>query len=264
MMTGLLLVSVALAGCSGDDDKGPSAEEQCAVDDRLWTGTECTDHTEPTIVLDGLESTLSAYISYPFTWTLDNGTRTAQHSMYSTIQAVTDGTVPTNTTDAETSPIGTEIITKTHQNLPSPLEGSFSWDTPDQTVVLWGYMRIDGQHLWQQISEIMVTTPPATGQDTTVTISLDPAAGGIVHDGADVQIGLGDGVIFKNDAPFEYVIDLSDCGEGTITVGGQSSSSSVEFFAPDNCDWTGATQLGTAGAPADPGAIDGSIRIRAE
>lgn len=268
MMSGLLLVSVALAGCSGDDDSGPSAEEQCALDERLWTGSECIDHTQPHIVLDGLPETASAYIPYTFNWTLNNGTFPSAngevHSMYSTLLGVTDGTVPDNTTDAETAGIGTELVTKTHQNLPVDLDGEFAWDVAGETVAIWGYMRIDGQHIWERLTQVQVITPPATGDTTTVTIALDPASGGIVHDGGEIAIGLGDGIVFQNDALFDYTIDLSDCGEGTITVSGQSSSSALEFFEPQTCDWHGDTPLGANGAPVDPGEIDGSIRVRAE
>lgn len=268
MMTGLLLLSVALAGCSGDDDKGPSAEEQCAIDARLWTGTECIDHTEPHMMVDGLPETASAFLTYNFNWTLDNGTYPSGngevHSMYSTLIGVTDGTVPDNTTDAETAGIGTELVTKTHQNLPVDLAGEFSWDVADETVAVWGYMRIDGEHVWELIQEVSVITPPSTGETTTVAISLDPAAGGIVHDGGEVAIGLGDGVAFNNGAAYEYVIDLSDCGAGTITVAASSTSNPIEFFEPQNCDWTGSSPLGANGAPADPGEISGSIRVRAE
>lgn len=266
---GLLLLTVALSGCTGGDDDGPSAEEQCGIDDRLWTGDECVDHTEPSVIVDGIPSEAIAYITYSFNWTLDNGTRPSDngevHSMHSSIHALTAGdSQPSNTTNPEDAPVGTEIVVQTHQNLPSELSGQFTWETPGDNLVLWAYMRINGEHIWQQLSQVSVMEPPRTSETATITITLDPASGGVVVTGDDVAIGLGGAVQFDNQTPWTYEIDMSDCGESDVSLAGQSTGSEIAFFAPDSCSWSGASPLGAVAGGNDPAAITGDIRIRAE
>lgn len=250
---GLMVLSVALAGCGDSGDDGPSLEELC---DGFFADGVCTPHTEPSIRINDLATSIPAYTRIAFTWSLDNGTRGAEgapvHSMDNRIVAIADGTVPTNTTDPRTDLPGIELSVAEHQNLPAEHSGEFSWETPGDTLVIWGYMRIEGMHIWQNLQSVTVTEPLPSGTTHTVSLSAGPPP---TADNTNLRIVVGDAVAFQDDSPWGYSLSW-DCAD---LPGGDAASFSAVFVEPRTCNWTANTPL--AGGGSDPGALTGQVVV---
>lgn len=254
-----LLAAVALAGCSSDDAPKQSAEDLC--DGYLDAEGVCQAHVEPAIVLTGLPETVSAYVTTPFAWALDNGTRGLPgepvHSMDSRIIAFTDGTVPTNATGPD---VGTEIAKQEHKNLPDAFEGQFTWAMPGETVTLWGYMLIDAVNTWNELLTISVIEPPATGTVHTITIEQGPPPA-LAEGDNDITIFVGDAVDWDDqNAAYDYTITF-DCNKGEspadVTPGTQ-----VVFTTPAACSWVAKTPL--SDQAEGTGDLSGTIRVSAD
>lgn len=243
----LVMSTMALAGCSGDKDTGPTPEELCQG---IWTGDACMPHIEPHVMVDGLDDQVTAYQSESFTWSLMNGTRGDPshpvHSMDSRIVAIVDGTVPTNATEPDG--VGTLIAQQEHKNLPDNFTATFTWSTVGDQVSLWGYMRIDGVHTWNQVGNVSVVAPEPTGVTKTVTFSQGPPPGASP---TEMTLNLGDALNFENqNALYGYDVAFS-CNQGFtvdgFNVGAGSTSAAITFLQPTGCSWTATSPLTSAG-----------------
>lgn len=264
-LVGLSFLVVALAGCSGGGDDGPSVEEQCGLDDKLWTGSECIFHTEPSIMVSGLDDSVQAHLKHAFTWKLDNGTRGGDevvHSMDSRIMATTSGDLPTNMTEPDA--FGTEIAVEAHKDLPGEFEGEFSWPEAGASVKLWGYMLIDAKHVWNPITTVNVVSVEPNGDIRTITISGTPPAA----DQTSTQFLVGTGLNFQNDLPAPTVMSYTvsfTCSNGVtiapVTVDAGATSSTIDFLEPTRCDWVANSQGAATGS--DPFSIEGAVIVSA-
>lgn len=252
----LVLATTALAGCSKD---APSADPAVECDGMFADGV-CTPHTEPFVNLTGLADTVPAYTSVAFSWSLDNGTRgTASqpvHSMDNRIVAIDDGTVPTNTTDPRNDLPGVQLAIAEHQNLPGEFEGQFLWETPGDTVAMWGYMRIEGIHIWQHLQNVTITeVAPSTTVHTITFSGPQPAV-----DESNLRIAVGDAVQFSNTAPWDYTVTFTDCTDLTVgSVAADGTSSELVLVAPRTCNWVANTVL--SAGPSDPGELSGKVVV---
>ncbi len=250
----LLLVAVALAGCSDDEPVDPAS--QCDPETNyLNEMDECLPHVEPSIVVTGMPETLQVYDTADFNWSLDPGTRaldgTTVHSMDSRIKASMSTDVPNNATGPDAW--GTEIAREQHKDLPQNFSTSIDWEDIG-TLYVYGYMLINGQNLWYDLGSIEITAVEATGEYTDVNI--DNAQQSSI---APVGITVGDGVRFNNNQQFGYTLSFSGngCPDGGSIGAGQSLE--VDFLEPVSCDYTLNTPLNQGGT--DPGRITGRVNV---
>lgn len=253
----VLIVSAALAGCSGDDG-GTASVPKCDENQYEDAAGECVDHVEPHIMLTGLPSTVEQFRSTSFTWSLNPGTRNTAdntvHSMDSRILAFTNATTLDNATEPPAG--GVEIAKQQHKNFPDNFTAAFSWEQVG-TVYLKGYMSIDG-HVWQDLATVDVTAITATGNATaTVTISSPPAA----VDDNEVGVTVGNAVTFQNDAPYAY--DISFTGDGCPAAASIAADASVDFdfLVPGTCNYVLLSPLGDAHEEYDPGRLTGKVTV---
>lgn len=247
-----LLLALLLAGCTGGD--GPATTTTgpptCPAGQKLATGGSPTDATSsassscvplklPSVALGDLPAAITVYRAVTLTWSIDPGDYTQEaHSMRNSLHVS-----PTPVADAELAgpaSYGTEIAKKEHQNLPAlgAVEHRF---TAPGTYYLRAYAQVrsagvNDTDYWSPEAMVTVADIEPTGNNTTVTHPVGNAAGKL--EPATVDIGLGDGVILKNDDVTDHVFTPQQgCLQFTaaVTVAKQSSSAPLVFKAPGTC-----------------------------
>lgn len=249
-----VLLVLLLAGCTGGDGSGgttTTGPATCPAGQKLATGgpvptgttssasTSCVPLTLPSVALGDVPATIPVYRAVTLTWAIDPGDYTQEaHSMRNSLHLS-----PTPVPDAELAgpaTYGAEIAKKEHQNLPSGGAVDHTFTAPG-TYYLRAYAQVrsagvNDTDYWSAEAVVTVADVEPTGNNTTVTHPIGNAAGTLAP--ATVDIGLGDGIILKNDDLTDHVFTPQQgCVQFTaaIAVPKQSSSAPLVFKAPGTC-----------------------------
>lgn len=203
--TFLAAVSLLLAGCSGGGGHDGAEPFTCpdqtvldveSIEGHHESGFDPAAHcpVPPSVRLDGVPATLGAYRTATVSWTLDNGSRAASHSMLTSLRVS-----PASVADADLGApdaYGSELQRREHQNLPVTYETTLQF-TQAATVYLRAYATIDGEDHWSPEATLRILPVEPTG----TVVELTHAPGGPLGDfgPAEAQLLLGDAVAFVNE-----------------------------------------------------------------
>ncbi len=249
----LFVAAILFSGCTGDDDANalPPCDELTHYIDAMG---DCVQHVEPTMVIEGLPSTVEQFAGADFGWRLDNGTRQAVHSMDSRIRASLSNDPVTNETGPDDW--GMQVTGQQHKDFPDAFNATFVSDEVGM-FYLKGYMLIDAKNIWVDLGTIDVTAVSASGSRTPITASgLPPAL-----DDSEVGITVGDGVTFDNQLQYDLTLSWT-CTNGVTPEGGTVSAGStlnVDFTMLTSCSFTLNSPLIVTGN--DPSAMNGKVVV---
>jgi hypothetical protein len=244
-----LLSSLALAGCTGGDSHAAAAPVTCP-DGTVLTGeqVEAADghHDDgfdaaslcpvaPSVRLNGLPTSLQAFLTAPFTWTLDNGTVAKAHSMLTSIRYSTSSVEDRDLTNVNKYP--TELLKREHQDLPVTYQGNLSFAKAG-TVYLRAYMEVAGKDYWSPEVVLNITPVPATGVVVDVTHAPGDFLGGL--DVEEVTLDLGDALRLVNEDLTTRTLKFASgpAAVPTISAGAQGASDPVVFAVPGLYEFT--------------------------
>ncbi len=249
----LSVAAIMISGCSGAEEAttAPTCDEIANYLDAMG---ECIPHTEPTMIVEGLPTTIQQFSSAEFTWSLDNGTRSAVHSMDSRILASATDLNVTNETGPDAW--GTQVTVQKHKDFPDNFTAAFAWDEVE-LVYVKGYMLIDAVNVWVDLGTIDVTAVTSTANRTTIAISGTPPS----VDKSEVSVVVGDGVTFDNGLLYEVTLSWV-CTNGVTPPAGAIAAGTtldVDFTVLTSCSYTLNTPLSVA--PQDPGQTGGKVVV---
>jgi hypothetical protein len=247
------LVLLLLAGCTGGDGGTPTttAPATCPPGQKMVGGVAdggtgqppiCRPLTPPSVAVGDVPASIRVYRAVTLTWSIDPGDHTQEaHSMRTSLH-VSPAPVP----DADLAgpdSYGAELAKKEHQNLPAAGAVNHAF-TVAGTYYLRAYAQVrsagvNDTDYWSPEVTITVADIEPTGNNTVVTHPVGNAAGKL--EPATVDLGLGDGIVLKNDDLNDHVFTPQQgCVQFTaaITVPSQSSSEPLVFKAPGTCRFT--------------------------
>lgn len=227
-LVALTLATMALAGCSGDDGHGGISDVTCP-DGTVVTGAqiEADEHhhedgfdvkslcpVAPAVSFTGLPPSLQVYSSAAFEWAVDPGSVQHGHSM---LTAIRYSLAPVADADATLETYSKEVLKKEHQDLPVAFRGNLTFNVPGK-VYLRAYAQVQGTdfnriEVWSHEVTLDVLPVQPTGNNTTVTHTLGPLD---PLDPAELTLGLGDGVVFKNDDLVTHTLTATSGPSGSV------------------------------------------------
>jgi hypothetical protein len=264
-----MLVAMALAGCSGGGgggDDGPitcpdgrvvEPEEHAHEDGMEHNGSDHDESEgiaadpcfiEPTVTLEGLPADLPAFARDTFTWTIDNGTVPAGHSMLTSFRYANESADESMLAGPDSW--GTELVKFEHNNLPVSFDGTIFFSTAG-TYYLRAYAEVRGtgyssNDFWSE--EFMLNVTPVLPTGVVVEITHGPGpfvvdslpAGELSQTEAD--LALGDAVQFHNEhlQARDYALAGPACPVSALEIpagspGDAGSSEQLLFIRPGSC-----------------------------
>lgn len=241
-----ILTALAFAGCAGDkhssvdpatcpDGTVLTSEGIEALPDHHGAGFNATDTcpVPPKVSLIGLPSTLGAYSTAAFTWSIDNGSVPKGHSMLATLRFA-PASVPSNLVALDKYP--GELVKREHQNLPVAYKGNVTFNDPG-TVFVRAFAAVQGagyerREFWSDEVRMEITPVAPTGKVVDFTIEAGaPLAGQVSPDQAILV--LGDAIRVVNEDPVARSCTWTSGPVATESLGdGEGDAESVVMVVP--------------------------------
>jgi hypothetical protein len=248
LLAAALALTFALAGCTSDD----------AGDEHVHNHVTCHDGTEvevpanhtgppeaacppmraPTVNVTQAPASVRIFAAASFAWVVDPGDHKRDaHSMLTSLRVATASAQDAALAGPDS--FGTEVAKREHQNLPTTATASHTFTVPG-TYFVRAYAEVqahgmDAKDYWSPEVTVVVEDVLPTGNNTVVTHGVGNVAGKLTPD--NVTLGLGDGIVLKNDDLTDHVFTPQACAQSiaAVTVPRQSSSQPIVFKAPGTC-----------------------------
>ena len=242
-----VLVALALAGCNDEHDgiepvtcpDGTvlSGEDIEAMHDHHEEGFDAAAHcpVKPSVRLEGVPASLTAFKAGSFSWTLDNGSMHHAHSMLTSIRYSTASVPDADLTDAKKYP--SELIKREHQDLPVTYRGNLTFSKVGM-VYLRAYMEVAGVDYWS--SEVALDVTPVVPTGKIVQFRIPPGAGvaGEVEP-AEAILALGDAIQVANEDVQPRSCARTSGPVETAPVGnGDGAQESIVMVAPGTYEFS--------------------------
>lgn len=238
------LAALSVAGCSDPEPQLPQLftcprGQVIEVPANATNPASLCPRLAPSV---NLTAPASAVVFRPLTlsWSVDAGDYTGGHSMLTMVRASTTSQ-PASTLQGPQS-YGIEVARGEHQDLPARLSSEHTFRTPG-TYYVRAYAEIQAtgfatQDHWTEEQVIVVADVAATGNNTVVTHPLGDLAGKL--DPAQVNLALGDGIVFQNDDVKERVFTPQTCAQPfeAVAVAAGAASEPLVFKVPGTCTFT--------------------------